>query len=308
MYIIDKKFKTLTSIFKALSLEEIYENIKEKYLIIPDATKDSLEKFLDEFPYWGRLKRYENDYEELYNRAISLKNHVDDYITLYNSLCDYRSKKLLYSILSNWYQFDFNSIEESFEKNFSHYFDLDIVKCDENEVIVDAGAFIGDTVIDYINNYGIQNYKKIYCYDITQSNIEALKINLKNYHNIICYNKALSNNQEPLYISQNSISTSANMVTQNGSEKIESSTLDIDIKEPITLIKMDIEGYEKKALEGAKNHIINDKPKLLISVYHNHEDLWKIPKIIREYNKDYKFYLRCYGTRIFPTEIVLIAI
>ena len=308
MYIIDKKFKTLTSIFKALSLEEIYENIKEKYLIIPDATKDSLEKFLDEFPYWGRLKRYENDYEELYNRAISLKNHVDDYITLYNSLCDYRSKKLLYSILSNWYQFDFNSIEESFEKNFSHYFDLDIVKCDKNEVVVDAGAFIGDTVIDYINNYGIQNYKKIYCYDITQSNIEALKINLKNYHNIICYNKALSNNQEPLYISQNSISTSANMVTQNGSEKIESSTLDIDIKEPITLIKMDIEGYEKKALEGAKNHITNDKPKLLISVYHNHEDLWKIPKIIREYNKDYKFYLRCYGTRIFPTEIVLIAI
>lgn len=98
------------------------------------------------------------------------------------------------------------------------------------------------------------------------------------------------------------------MVSQNGSEKIESSTLDIDIKEPITLIKMDIEGYEKKALEGAKNHIINDKPKLLISVYHNHEDLWKIPKIIREYNKDYKFYLRCYGTRIFPTEIVLIAI
>lgn len=308
MYIIDKKFKTLTSIFNTLSLEEIYENIKEKYLIIPDATKDSLEKFLDEFPYWGRLKRYENDYEELYNRAISLKNHVDDYITLYNSLCDYRSKKLLYSILSNWYQFDFNSIEESFEKNFSHYFDLDIVKCDKNEVVVDAGAFIGDTVIDYINNYGIQNYKKIYCYDITQSNIEALKINLKNYPNIICYNKALSNNQEPLYISQNSISTSANMVSQNGSEKIESSTLDIDIKEPITLIKMDIEGYEKKALEGSKNHIINEKPKLLISVYHNHEDLWKIPKIIREYNKNYKFYLRCYGTRIFPTEIVLIAI
>lgn len=308
MYIIDKKFKTLTSIFNTLSLEEIYENIKEKYLIIPDATKDSLEKFLDEFPYWGRLKRYENDYEELYNRAISLKEHVDDYITLYNSLCDYRSKKLLYSILSNWYQFDFNSIEESFEKNFSHYFDLDIVKCDENEVIVDAGAFIGDTVIDYVNNYGTQNYKKIYCYDITQSNIEALKINLKNYPNIICYNKALSNNCEPLYISQNSVSTSANMVSQNGSEKIESSTLDIDIKEPITLIKMDIEGYEKKALEGSKNHIINEKPKLLISVYHNHEDLWKIPKIIREYNKNYKFYLRCYGTRIFPTEIVLIAI
>ena len=159
-----------------------------------------------------------------------------------------------------------------------------------------------------MNNYGIENYKKIYCYDITKSNIDALKINLANYPNITCYNKALSNNQEPLFITENSVSTSANIVTEKGNRKIEASTLDIDIQEPITLIKMDIEGYEKKALEGAKNHIKNDKPKLLISVYHNHEDLWKIPKIIKEYNKDYKFYLRCYGTRIFPTEIVLIAV
>ena len=72
---------------------------------------------------------------------------------------------------------------------------------------------------------------------------------------------------------------------------------------------MDIEGSEQKALLGSYKHIVNDKPKLLISVYHNHEDIWKIPRIIEDMTPDtYNFYLRSYGGNVFPTEIVLIAL
>ena len=74
------------------------------------------------------------------------------------------------------------------------------------------------------------------------------------------------------------------------------------------MIKMDIEGSEKKALIGSKNHIMNETPKLLISVYHGHNDLVEIPRLIKEINHNYNFYLRYYGNHIFPTEIVLIAI
>ena len=74
------------------------------------------------------------------------------------------------------------------------------------------------------------------------------------------------------------------------------------------MIKMDIEGAEEKALLGCQKQIIKNKPKLLISVYHNHEDLWKIPRMISNMNPNYKFYLRYYGNNIFPTEIVLIAV
>ena len=35
---------------------------------------------------------------------------------------------------------------------------------DENEIIVDLGAYTGDTIIDYLNTY--TDYKKIYCYEI----------------------------------------------------------------------------------------------------------------------------------------------
>ena len=85
-------------------------------------------------------------------------------------------------------------------------------------------------------------------------------------------------------------------------------TLDADIAEPITLIKADIEGGEQKALLGAKQHIIDERPKLLISVYHRNEDLWQIPRMIEEFCPDYRFYLRYQGSPIYPTEIILLAL
>ena len=91
-------------------------------------------------------------------------------------------------------------------------------------------------------------------------------------------------------------------------EGVEVTTLDVDITEPVTLIKADIEGFEQKALLGARNHIAADHPKLLISVYHNNEDLWKIPQMIYEISADYRFYLRYKSSPIYPTEITLFAL
>lgn len=61
-------------------------------------------------------------------------------------------------------------------------------------------------------------------------------------------------------------------------------------------------------IKGARQHILKDHPKLLISVYHSNEDLWKIPQMIREIDDSYRFYLRYHGGSIYPTEITLIAI
>ncbi len=63
----------------------------------------------------------------------------------------------------------------------------------------------------------------------------------------------------------------------------------------VTFIKMDIEGAELEALKGAKKIISEQKPKLAICVYHKPEDIWVLPELILEYNKDYKFYLRHYS-------------
>ncbi len=303
---IDKDFYDLVKLLKSLSEEEIFENIKNYYLSLAEDVRKPLEDFLNRFGYWGTLSYENNDYTEIKNKAESLAYHLDDYIWLYEKLGDYRSKKLLLAILRNWYYYDFYNLENSREINFTPYFDLDLVEC-HDEVLVDLGAYTGDTVLDYLKIYGPNSYQKIYCYEITPNTFAILKNNLYQYNNIEYRRKAASDTKEIMYIN-NSCDASANTVSPIGSETVEAVTLDDDITESITTLKMDIEGYEQKAIRGAQKHIINDHPKLLISVYHNNEDLWKIPRMIADFDPSYKFYLRNNGGGVFPTEITLIGL
>lgn len=288
-----------------MNLEEIFLNIKNNFNKVHPDTQKSIQKFLNDFNYWGTLDIEKNDYNEIYEKAKSFYEHIDDYIWLYNNLKDYTSKKILFAILNNWYQYDFSTLKECMNYNYKHYFDLDVIPNCDNQVFVDVGAYIGDTTLDYIKIYN--NYKKIYCYEITNYTMAILKNNLGEYKNIVYKNKAVSCENSIMYLKNSLVNSSANQVDNNGEIEIETVSLDNDILEKIDMIKMDIEGSEYNALIGAKNHIINDNPILLISVYHNNEDLWKLPKLIYEYNNNYNFYLRYYGNNIFPTEIVLFA-
>lgn len=308
MNIIDKNFKKLVEEIKSFSEKELYYRIRTKFELIPEETKNSCMNFFNQFSYWGKLDIKNNNFQEIELKVEELHKHIDDFVWFYQHLEDYRSKKLLYAILNNWYQYDFLETTRAKEYLFDDYFDLDIVKCNRDEVIVDLGAYTGDSILSYIKNYGEDCYQKIYCYEITPETFDVLKDNLSKFPNIDCRLKGVGNRYGKMKVENNLISASANILNMQEDGEIDITTLDEDIKEPITLIKADIEGFEQKALEGAKNHIINDHPKLLISVYHRNEDLWKIPKMIYEISEDYKFYLRYNSSPIYPTEITLLAI
>ncbi len=308
MNIIDRNFLNLVNEIKALDEKELYYRIRKSFDIIPLETKKSCINFFNNFNYWGKLDIDNGIYEEIALKEEALFNHIDDFTRLYNRLADYRSRKTLYAILNNWYQYDFVSTSQTREYLFDDYFDLDLVRCSKDEVFVDLGAFTGDTALSYIKNYGEDCYKKIYCYEITPNTFEILKKNLEPYSNIECRLKGIADREEKMSVIENGFDSSSNTLGTGDSCEIEVTTLDNDILEPITLIKADIEGFEQKAILGAKEHILNDHPKLLISVYHNNEDLWKIPQMISDISNDYTFYLRYKSSPIYPTEITLIAI
>ncbi len=305
---IDKDFYNLANKINLMTIDEIYSNIKNSFLKLADETKISIENFFNKFDYWGKIDIKNNNYEALRKKATTLKEHINDFLTLYSNLKDYKSKKLLYGILTNWYNYDFHTVKTCLDNPYKHYFDLDIIPYCNNEVLVDLGAYTGDSIIDYISTYGENSYKNIYCYDITDETFAILKDNLSKYKNIIYKKKAVSDKVDTLYLEKNIESASANKVSNKGDIPLDTTTLDIDIEEKITMIKMDIEGSEEKAILGSINHIKNDNPKLLISVYHNNDHLWKIQKLINEINTNYNYYLRCYGNCIYPTEIILFAI
>lgn len=48
---------------------------------------------------------------------------------------------------------------------------------------------------------------------------------------------------------------------------------------------------------GARNTLLNYKPKLAISLYHKNEDLYEIPLWLNLLVPEYKFYLRHYSNK-----------
>ena len=304
----DKNFYQLIDSISSLSEENLLFKIKFNYSFLPKNIKTSLENYFDKYKFWGSLHGDNLDYDEIERKAKTIKKHIKDFVWLYEKLEDDSSKFLLHAILNNFINYDFTSLQKTLNQKYHHYFDFDILPKMKEEVFADIGSYTGDTVLDFIKCYGENSYKKIYCYEITTDIIPTLKNNLINYKNIEIKSLAVSNKSKTLYIDENSTSNSANKTKNKGKIKIEAKSLDEDIKEKISLIKMDIEGDEELALMGAKKHIQNDTPKLLISLYHNNNHYFKLPKLIYSYNKNYKFYLRNYGGNLYPTEIVLFAI
>jgi FkbM family methyltransferase len=63
-----------------------------------------------------------------------------------------------------------------------------------------------------------------------------------------------------------------------------------------SFIKMDIEGMELSALQGAENIIRDYDPDLAVCVYHNISDYFEIPLLLSRMNPRYRFYLRTHSS------------
>ncbi len=269
-----------------------------------------LEYFYEHFHgFWGMLNIKNDNYEVIESRVKALKEHWQDFIWTYERLSDYRSKFVLFKFIEYWFTYNrHETVDKMREYAFKDYYDLDLLHCDENEVIADLGAYIGDSILDYANVYG--EYKKAFCFEVSPWNVAEIEKNLAGFHDVTVISKAAGEKKGVLSmaISPEPDSCNSTEIEYGFETEVEVTTVDEEIKEPLTLIKMDIEGAEQSALLGCKEHILNDHPKLLICVYHNNEDIWKIPKMIYEIRDDYDFYLRSNGDQWGPSEIVLFAL
>ena len=258
MNYIDEQFYKLIYTLQKTDLYDMYVHMVKGFKGIPLETQQSVQSFFKQFPYWGNLEIENENFETFFQKAKVFKNNLDDYIWLYEHLCDYRSKHLLYAILNNYYNFDFINLGFASNFMFKQYFDLDLVPKCEEEVFVDIGAYTGDSVQNFIASYGEKSYKKIYCYDITEEIFTEMQKNLQKYPNIEYKNKAVTEFNGEIGISRNNFSSSANLTTESSKDLIEAVTLDNDIKEKITMIKMENSQYNYTIIIPHKN-----TPKLL---------------------------------------------
>ncbi|MDE7311318.1 MAG: FkbM family methyltransferase [Eubacterium sp.] len=169
----------------------------------------------------------------------------------------------------------------------------------QRDVFVDAGAFHGDTVQLFCKKSG-EGYKHIYAFEVDRKNIDRLKSTIQR-------NKISRITVEPYVTGSGGMVAS---VVQDGSGPsfpIHAVAMDDVLKgRKVSFIKMDIEGAEQKALEGAKHIIRTYKPKLAVSIYHKADDFYKIPLFLHELVPEYQFYVRHYTC--FYADTVLYAI
>ena len=208
---------------------------------------------------------------------------------------------LLYNLLN----FNYHILEVIKERLFDEYFDMDILDTDRMGVYIDGGAFTGDTIemfFQYFNN------KKIIGYEITEKVFRSLQKNVLKYgSDVEVKNVGLGCAYGTKYVKEE-WNIVGNHLSDKGNYKIKIVPLDADIDEKVAVIKLDIEGTEYDALVGAEKIIKRDKPQLIVCLYHNLEDMFKLPLLIHEFRSDYRFFLRYYGDGIRPLDYVLYAI
>lgn len=192
---------------------------------------------------------------------------------------------------------DASLLELSNEKGENQYFpNDDFFKLSEEEVFVDAGGYVGDTILEFINKVE-GKYKKIYSFEPDEMllSIIATLIEKQQLLDVEVFPYGLYNSSGEMNF-WNGSETGSSKISDVGSLKIRTRKLDDIIPDEIEVsyIKMDIEGVEREALKGADTIIKKYYPKLAISIYHRADDLWEIPYQIMTDYPDYDLYIRHY--------------
>lgn len=227
--------------------------------------------------------------------------NFERYKEVFSLFHDTKSKEIFTKVLNFKISFDYTFMQ-GFTNNFAEqYFDFEILPKFKNIAFFDGGGYVGDTAQEVIKNY--PDFKKIWLVEPILNNIRIAKRELGDYENIEFLTFGVGVKKETLFIDD--VKSFSN-IYGNGTQSVEIETIDHLIKESVDFIKLDIEGAEQDAIDGAKNTILNYHPTLAICVYHKAEDWYKIPEKILAIRKDYKIYFRHYMEGIFESVMYFI--
>lgn len=222
---------------------------------------------------------------EIFNREF-ITEHENELNAAY-SLFEEESKKIFAGCVDFMFGGELETLRSiTSEKN--EVFD-NILRLGNNESYLDLGAYRGDTVEEFLHYCG-GKYSDITALEPDRRTFKKLEAYLENIEDSTAYQKAVYSENKTLIFSNKAGRQSA--ISEKG-EAVEAVCVDsLYSLKTVTYIKMDVEGAEKEAIEGAKNTLKNQKPKLNIALYHRSADIFSIPLQVAKINPDYKFYLR----------------
>lgn len=236
--------------------------------------------------------------------------HADSFCELYDMLEDQTSKQCLNAYLNQKISGKLGYLEELYGKD--QYYEKGLVHLESVTCMVDCGAYDGDSYRDFCSSYESNTGKAYqgiaFLLEPDEQNFQTLQKQYWGQKNIILENMGAWDKKDTLWFQGDNMTASS--FSPNGTISIEVDSIDHIVsqkwEQKVDFIKMDIEGSELHALQGAASVIKAFHPILAVCVYHKKDDLLTIPQYIRELYERYRLYLRAY-TR-YSEELVLYAI
>lgn len=317
---------------KCISIAELCEVKENTLVVIASDYKKEIAHQLEEMGIEYYCEYQVMEYMILLDKACvwninayGVKNVIEKLGLVYDMLEDEKSLQVLYEWSKVYFEYKsvflreyvkgvkYEKLSNPFRNIYEddQYFCSQLVNFDETSVIVDCGAYIGDTLAETIFR-GIP-FKKYIAFELNQINYSELmkKVNKttpENNKKIEIHNLGVYSEGKDILYGDTEVANGAGSTVLYNTGGTVGKVIAIDefLNERITHIKMDIEGTELEALKGAQNTIITQKPTLMICLYHKVDDFWEIPLYLKQLVPEYKFYLRHHSLEL--AETVLYAI
>ena len=273
---------------KVISLSQAEEKYGEFIILTTFAVHD--EKTLEFLKELSKKHRLYSPTVPIAGKGLFTLDYIakneERFDRAYSLLADEKSKKTFLDVLNfkvsgkPEYLFACRSEKDEVYRN--------ILKLSKKESIVDLGAYDGDTIREFLHFTGGE-YRRIFAFEPDEKNFKKLAKKTEGMSALSLFNLGAWNKKETLHFEKKAGRSSHKSET---GVPINFDSVDNVITEPVSFIKMDIEGAEKKALDGAKETIKKYKPKLYVCAYHRNEDFFALPEKILSLNPDYNIFLR----------------
>jgi FkbM family methyltransferase len=164
-------------------------------------------------------------------------------------------------------------------------------------VFVDGGGFDGQTTLQF--TAWKKDYRRVHYFEPSPAMMDASRRNLVGLRDVRLVQKGLFSRNDRMRFNADAGLSSG--LSPSGQTEIDVVRLDDEVQEPVTFVKLDVEGAEPGAIQGAADHIRAEAPTMAICIYHDQRDFWRVPSGVLEINKGYKLYVRHYTESIRET-------
>ena len=278
--------------------------LREKVIVLI-AFASELPEMLDRFYKLAKIHETYAPHVPVFSDDLTvtpewIKKYEAELQTVYDRLADGVSRETFAAILNyklsgklSYLQECTTKREDDLKKLFSF---------GEEETYVDAGAYDGDTVQEFLMLTG-HRCKKIFALEPDPKNYKKLTdfVRQNGLNNVNCLQAGVWNECGVLELNGNG-GRQSTFRKSSAHKKVKKQQVNVVSVDSVLgnghadYMKFDVEGVEKEALTGAAQHLVPDYngvlPKLLVAAYHHDEDMFALPLLLWKLQPEYKVYLR----------------